>query len=408
MKKRCLSAVAALCILLGSLALASCSDKAADAPTTAPSVTLGGTAATAPEIDLSTCTFDISGECGDNATWKMDSAQGVLVISGTGSMKKYNGATDSPWYANSSLKHIVIENGITEITANAFTVCDKLESISIPASVGKISPEAFLDCSSLKTIGISQHNTIFKNVDGVIYSADTTELLIYPAGLEATEFTVPASVKTVGRYAFASSAYLEKIVVPAGVELIGFRAFHNCDALVDAVLPESGVTLEAGIFDHCDKLANVTLPTDIASIPQMTFLSCPSLVSVSIPESVTKIELKAFMNCTSLTSVALPSKVEAIESMAFSGCTNLASITLPEGLKVIGGSSDSLNGGVKVFENCLALKNITIPASVEVMGSNTFAGWNADQTINLHSASIGDGWHPTWNHSCSAVINNIA
>lgn len=408
MKKRCLSAVAALCILLGSLALTSCSDKTADAPTSAPSGALSGTAATAPQIDLSACTFDISGDCGDSATWKMDSAQGVLVISGTGSMKKYNGATDSPWYANSALRHIIIENGITEITANAFTVCDNLESVSIPASVGAVSPEAFLDCTSLKSIEISNHNTIFKNVDGVIYNADTTELLLYPAGLEATEFTVPASVKTIGRYAFASSAYLEKIVVPTGVELIAFRAFHNCDALTDATLPESGVTLEAGIFDHCDKLTSVVLPGDITSVPQMMFLSCPSLVSVSIPESVTKIELKAFMNCSALKSVVLPSKVETIESMAFSGCTSLESITLPEGLKVIGGSSDSLNGGVKVFENCLALRNITIPASVEVMGSNTFVGWNADQTINLYSASIGDGWHPTWNHSCSAVINNLA
>lgn len=406
MKRRFLSAAAAVCVLLGALTLSSCSGK--KAPATEPTTAISGTTATAPTIDISKCTFDLSGECGDSATWKMDTNAGVLVISGTGSLYRYNSNDASPWYANSALKHVVIENGITEITANAFAVCDKLESVSIPASVGAISPEAFLNCDSLKTIEISSHNTIFKNIDDVVYSADATELVIYPNGLDAAEFTVPASVKTVGRYAFAGSKYLQKVTVPQGVEMIAFRAFYNCDALTDALLPENSVTLEAGIFDHCNSLANVTLPKDITSIPQTMFLSCPSLVNVSIPETVTKIEFKAFMNCTALKSVTLPAKVDTIESMAFSGCTSLESINLPEGLKVIGGASDSLNGGVMAFDHCTAIKSITVPASVEVMGSNTFFGWKEDQTIIIAPDSIGGGWHQTWNGNCKAVITNTA
>lgn len=403
MKRRWLSAAAAVCILLGTLTLSSCSDKP-DTPAPETTTALSGTPATAPTVDISKCTFDLSGECGNSATWKMDTSAGVLVISGTGSLYRYNSADSSPWYANSALRHVVIENGITEITANAFAVCDKLESVSIPASVGTISSEAFLNCDSLKVIEISSHNSVFKNIDGIIYSADATELLIYPNGLDAKEFTVPASVKTIGRYAFACSKYLEKITVPANVETIAFRAFFNCDALTDAVLPESSVIIEAGIFDHCNSLANVTLPKDMTSIPQMMFLSCPSLVNVSIPETVTKIEFKAFMNCTALKSVVLPAKVETIESMAFSGCTSLESINLPEGLKVIGGTSDSLNGGVKAFDHCTSLKAITIPASVEVVGSNAFMGWQADQSITVYPDSIGNGWHQTWNGNCAAVI----
>ncbi len=406
MKRRFLSAAAAVCILLGALTLSSCSGK--KAPETEPTTATVGTPATAPTIDISKCTFDLSGECGDSATWKMDTNAGVLVISGTGSLYRYNSSDASPWYANSALRHVVVENGITEITANSFAVCDKLESVSIPASVGTISPEAFLNCDSLKTIEISSHNTIYRNIDGVVYNADATELVIYPNGLDATEFTVPTSVKTVGRYAFAGSKHLQEVTVPQGVEMIAFRAFYNCDALTDALLPESSVTLEAGIFDHCNVLANVTLPKDITSIPQMTFLSCPSLVNVSIPESVTKIEFKAFMNCTALKSVVLPAKVDTIESMAFSGCTSLESINLPEGLKVIGGASDSLNGGVMAFDHCTAIKNITVPASVEVMGSNTFFGWKEDQTIVITPDSIGNGWHQTWNGNCNAAITNAA
>lgn len=407
MKRRCLSVAAALCILLGALTLSSCSGKT-ESPATEPSTSMSGPPATAPTIDISNCTFDLSGECGNSATWKMDTNAGVLVISGTGSLYRYNSSDASPWYANSALKHVVIENGITEITANSFAVCDKLESVSIPASVGTISPEAFLNCDSLKSIEISAHNTIYKNIDGIVYNADATELVIYPNGLDAAEFTVPSNVKTIGRYAFAGSKHLQKVTVPDGVEMIAFRAFYNCDTLTDAILPKNSVALEAGIFDHCNVLANVTLPKDLTSISQMMFLSCPSLVNVTIPESVTKIEFKAFMNCTSLKSVTLPDKVDTIESMAFSNCTSLESINLPEGLKVIGGASDSLNGGVMTFERCTALKNITVPASVEVMGSNTFIGWNEDQTINIYSGSIGSGWHQTWNANCNATITNIA
>lgn len=406
MKRRFLSAAAAVCILIGAFTLSSCSGKKAPAtePTTLPVVNT----ATSPKIDISKCTFDLSGECGDNATWKMDTNAGVLVISGSGSLFRYNSSNTSPWHASSALKHVIIENGITEITANAFAVCDKLESVSVPASVGIISPEAFLNCDSLKSIEISAHNTVYKNVDGIVYNADATELVIYPNGLEATEFTVPTNVKTIGRYAFAGSKYLQKITVSDSVETIAFRAFYNCDALTDAVLPENSVSLEAGIFDHCNLLSNVTLPKDLTSIPQMMFLSCPSLVNVSIPEAVTKIEFKAFMNCTALKAVVLPAKVDTIESMAFSGCTSLESINLPEGLKVIGGTSDSLNGGVMAFERCTSLKTITVPASVEVMGSNTFIGWTEDQTINIYSDSIGNDWHQTWNGNCNAKITNVA
>lgn len=407
MKRRCLSAAAALCILLGIFALSSCSDKT-DPPATETSTAISGTPATAPTIDISSCTFDLSGDCGESATWKMDTNAGVLVISGSGTLYRYNSTDASPWYANSALKHVIIENGITEITANTFAVCDKLESVSIPASVGVISSEAFLDCDSLKSIEISAHNEIYQNIDGIIYNADATELVIYPNGLDAAEFTVPSNVKTIGRYAFACSKYLQKVTIPDTVDTIAFRAFYNCDALTDAVLPESSVTLEAGIFDHCNLLANVTLPDDMETIPQTMFLSCPSLVNISIPESVTKIEFKAFMNCTALKSVTLPDNVNTIESMAFSNCTSLESINLPEGLKVIGGTSDSLNGGVMAFERCTSLKTITVPSSVEVMGSNTFIGWNEDQTVNIYSDSIGSGWHQTWNGNCNAVITDIA
>ena len=79
-----------------------------------------------------------SGRCGANLTWMLDD-DGTLTISGTGDMYDYY--YDSPFYKNSSIKSVIIENGITSIGTTAFMQCDSLESVTIPDSVTSIGNE---------------------------------------------------------------------------------------------------------------------------------------------------------------------------------------------------------------------------------------------------------------------------
>ena len=71
-----------------------------------------------------------SGECGENATWKLDST-GTLTISGTGEMYDYrtpisanlwSGSKMVPWMRdyNGLIKRIVVEEGITKIGDGTF------------------------------------------------------------------------------------------------------------------------------------------------------------------------------------------------------------------------------------------------------------------------------------------------
>ncbi len=103
-------------------------------------------------ISASAETVD-SGTCGDNLTWVLDS-EGTLTISGTGAMKDYLPGI-GPWKSyQSSVKTVVIEDGVTSIGDYAFSQCNSLTSIAIPDSVTSIGSCAFSRCSSLTSIAI--------------------------------------------------------------------------------------------------------------------------------------------------------------------------------------------------------------------------------------------------------------
>lgn len=77
------------------------------------------------------------GTCGYNLTWTLD-GDGTLTISGTGKMKDYypsNNDTTAPWgeYC-SSIKSVVIGDGVTSIGDYAFQWCSKLKDIAFAGS----------------------------------------------------------------------------------------------------------------------------------------------------------------------------------------------------------------------------------------------------------------------------------
>ncbi len=97
-----------------------------------------------------------SGECGAdgaNVTWTLDDAE-TLTISGEGDMDDYD-LFSSPWYDNiSTIKKVIIDQGVTSIGNEAFRDCESLTSITIPNSVTSIGDDAFYYCTSLTSIRI--------------------------------------------------------------------------------------------------------------------------------------------------------------------------------------------------------------------------------------------------------------
>ena len=94
------------------------------------------------------------GTCGGNLTWALDS-EGTLTISGTGAMTDYSNDSNAPWYSSrSSIKSVIIENGVTSIGDYAFCIYYSLTSATIPDSVTSIGDSAFSNCYSLTSVTI--------------------------------------------------------------------------------------------------------------------------------------------------------------------------------------------------------------------------------------------------------------
>ena len=331
----------------------------------------------------------VSGSCGTNLSWTLNTRTGEMIILGFGAMDDYNNKY-TPWYKYfENIKTVSIEKGVTSIGRIAFSGCSSLASVTIPESVTSIGNSAFRGCSSLSSI------------------------------------TIPEKVTSIGQYAFAECSSLTSITIPEGVTSIEDDAFAGCSSLASITLPDGVTSIGNSAFGGC-KITSITIPEGVTSIGQSAFSYCSSLSSITIPEGVTSIGTWAFLDCSSLSSITIPKSVTSIGDYAFQYCSSLASITIPEGVTSIGkyafrgcNSLPVENGiryadtylikvldkyetdyqikektrfiGDEAFQSCSSLVFIAIPESVTSIGDYALSGCSslASVTIPESVTSIG-------------------
>ena len=94
------------------------------------------------------------------------------------------------------------EEGCSQIAGGVLSdLGSSVEEIEIPANITNIQPGVFVGLSNLGWIEADAANPAYVTVDGVLYTADGTVLLAFPAAWTGT-FQVPESVKS-----FAESAF---------------------------------------------------------------------------------------------------------------------------------------------------------------------------------------------------------
>ena len=316
-----------------------------------------------------------TGTCGTNLTYTLDTSTGNLTISGTGAMTNWNYGVDVPWYDNrSSIRTVVIANGVTRIGKYAFSNCSSLTSITIPDGVASIGSSAFSGCSSL------------------------------------TSITIPDSVRSIGEYAFYYCSSLTSVTIPDSVTSIGGDAFSYCRSLVSVTIPDGVTSIGDGAFSSCRRLTGIhvdasnpnytsvdgvlfdknkatliqapgalagayTIPDSVTSIGQSAFYNCSSLTSITIPDGVTSIGVGAFSGCSSLTSITIPDSVTSIGQSAFSGCSSLTSITIGNGVTSIGDSA---------FSYCDSLKSVYI-TDLATWCKISFSAYDANPLYYAHN-----------------------
>ncbi len=255
---------------------------------------------------------------------------------------------DSSFCYVSSLRSVILQDGIEIVEGGAFYGCTSLESIVLPGTVKTLGGQAFMKCSSLRS-----------------------------AELDCT-------VTVLDREIFRDCTSLRSVVLPSGLGTLGNFAFGGCTSLKSVVLPSGLTTVDMGAFDGCTSLESVDLPAGVTSIGGSAFKGCTSLESVDLPAGVTSIENSAFKGCTSLKSVLLPSGLTMMDDSAFSGCTSLESIDIPAGVTEI---------QKMVFEGCTSLESVDLPAGVTSVGNNAFKGCKSITFVKFRGEPqhLGDG-----------------
>ena len=255
---------------------------------------------------------------------------------------------DNTFNACINLESVELPANLKEIGDSCFRDCKKLKSIEIPAACKKIESRAFAGCSSLsgsinipqgcqqfvqdafhgtsineinlpasintiildyfggnlgysggfEKLNISEDNPFFKSENGVLFSKDMKELILYPAGKKDLTYTVPDGVEEID--SFTNNPYIKEIILPDSlVDFSGKKTdyieFDNSD----------GYT-----FNYCTALEKINIPTKITVIPRGCF-NATSLKNIDIPEGIEDIGVEAF-DGTKIEELVLPSTLKKL------------------------------------------------------------------------------------------------
>lgn len=176
----------------------------------------------------------------------------------------------------------VLDLSRANVTNMDYWIRGGLSSITFPDCCNRIDSQTFQSATDLKEIKISNSNTTFCTVDGVLYSKDKKKLLQYPAAKEGSTFTLPSTVDTLGYGAFERNKYLETINGLTQIKhLESMVTFNSTLKLKEVDLSGlTDTTLNAYTFQYSTGIEKVTLSSSTQYISFGCFRGLTNLKEV--------------------------------------------------------------------------------------------------------------------------------
>jgi len=314
------------------------------------------------------------------------------------------------------------------IGIHAFSNCNNLTSIYLPAGVREIREGAFAEAHSLMnvyyegsdeqwhTIGIEAENDYLYHSQIHYGSASIPEeSLIFECG--QYEYLVGDRYFVVNVMADYGNGYVDRIhedeyiiegfdtSAPGNYTVTVSCRGQSCEFEI-TVVPRDALNWnynpqtfeltidgegEMGSYDHwwvsgdkgytsapwskyLPEVRKITIGNDVTTISEGAFSCAPMLTEVIIGEKVERIDPFAFEYCTSLESITFPDSLGVIEGGAFKHCTSLENIQFGNGLFEINGGGN--------FAYC-GITEVTIPDSLEIIGTSAFYSCQNLTTVHI-------------------------
>lgn len=288
----------------------------------------------------------------------------VLDLSGTNMTVFPNRALAFYHGENTTLKEVILPEGLISIEEAAFANCTALEKLNVPSTVNTLG-RWILENTKVTSFTIPQGVT------------EIPASCFY--GSAITTINIPPSVKTIGNWAF-QDAKLTEVVIPSSVTSIGEWAF--------------------GCNNDNPTLQSVIIEADITEIPNCCFYLQTKLASLSLPEGITAIGDDAFCGCK-ISSLTLPSSLKTIGARAFSN-NGITQLTIPNKVESIGNAAFAHN----------SIDNIDLPATLVSLHATAFK-WESMNEVICRAQSVpqtpqtdelNNSWRPFYHINENCVL----
>ena len=301
----------------------------------------------------------------DGVVYSKDRATLVVFPSGknaTGSYAVPEGTTTIGVgaFAVAQLESVTLPDSLREVASRAFEQ-SSITAVALPDAFETVGERAFWYMPQLKRVDLG--GTV-KVSDSAFYSSGVTEMNLRPDlnrlteiadgafnWTSATSITLPDSVTTIGKEAFANNAALTTFHLGASAQSLGDFALGEDNNLTELSVSPSNTELsvESGVLYQ--KISSgrrllLSLPTNSATEYKVT-------------SGTTEVAPWAFAHNTALRRVVLPKGLTTIGYGAFDGCSNLIDLSIPNSVRV---SEGVINTGLNTVEYGTKIRSIEMNA----------------------------------------------